>query len=337
MLHITNGKSVGQSIHQTGIAGTVLTWDDVLHEGPTPAGLSLPQMSELRGRFIADFYTLPLEEVMADFTQRDTTLTRFHEHEEVVLWFEHGLYDHLQLVQLLDWFAGRDLKSTKFSLICINAFAGVDHFVGLGQLTPVQLTSLLGTRQVVTQAMLHLGRQAGQAYCSPHPHAVETLRRTETMALPFLEHALLRHLEEYPGVGDGLSRTERQILEVVVSGISKPVDIFRAAMDKEENAFMGDMTCWVHLSQLCQGARPLLTRSDGAPFVLAEPGEYHEEFHTQHMVLTGDGFAVLHGQADWITLCGGIDRWLGGVHLDGLDAAWRWDRQNHMLLHRAGR
>jgi hypothetical protein len=33
---------------------------------------------------------------------------------------------------------------------------------------------------------------------------------------------------------------------------------------------------------------------------------------------------VLAGEADHVRL-NGIDRWLGGVHLEGDEAAWRWD------------
>ncbi len=332
MLHITNGESAGQGIRQTGITGEVLTWDDVLHEGPTPADLTLDQMSKVRARFIADQYALSYEQVMHDFTRRNLTLARFHEHEEVVLWFEHDLYDQLQLIQLLDWFAQQDLSATTLRLISINSFPGIDHFMGLGQLTPVQLASLFDTRQEITRSMLQLGREAWQAYCSPQPLAIETLRRTNTTALPFLAHALLRHAEEFPAVGDGLSRTERQLLEVVGSGMHRPAEIFRAAMAKEENAFMGDMPFWVHLSQLCKGTKPLLKRADDSNFTLPEPGSSQDAFRQQVVVLTQDGQAVLDGKADWITLNGGIDRWLGGVHLQGLDAAWRWDAQSSTLI-----
>jgi hypothetical protein len=41
--------------------------------------------------------------------------------------------------------------------------------------------------------------------------------------------------------------------------------------------------------------------------------------------LSGDGWAVLVGEADQIEL-NGIDRWLGGVHLTGHEVAWRWDK-----------
>ena len=81
---------------------------------------------------------------MRDFIRRDRALARFHDHDEVILWFEHDLYDQLQLIQLLDWFAQQELEETRLSLICI------DHFFGLGQLTPVQLASLFNTRQEVT-------------------------------------------------------------------------------------------------------------------------------------------------------------------------------------------
>jgi hypothetical protein len=334
MLHITNGESAGNSIRQSRLSGEVLTWDDVLHEGPTPADLSLEQMSAVRAHFIATYYQLPSEEVMQDFLRRDTTLTHFREHEEVVLWFEHDLYDQLQLIQLLDWFAQQERGSTSLSLLCINTFPGVVPFFGLGQLTPEQLASLFEARQQITAEQCKVGRDAWQAYCSPAPGAIETLRRTDTSTLPFLNQAFLRHLEEFPALENGLSRTERQILEIIVSGTQKPAQLFRATMEKEEGAFMGDVTFWLHLVHLCQGARPLLRRIDGAPFIFPVQGVYDETFHEQILVLTEDGSAVLENRADWVTLCQGIDRWLGGVHLHGQNATWRWDRQRQILVQR---
>ena len=40
--------------------------------------------------------------------------------------------------------------------------------------------------------------------------------------------------------------------------------------------------------------------------------------------MTERGCAVLDGREDRIGL-NGIDRWLGGVHLSGGEAVWRWD------------
>jgi len=51
---------------------------------------------------------------------------------------------------------------------------------------------------------------------------------------------------------------------------------------------------------------PLLTRTD------------------RTVSLTAAGRDVLAGRADRVALCG-IDRWFGGVHLQGRAVAWRWD------------
>jgi hypothetical protein len=48
--------------------------------------------------------------------------------------------------------------------------------------------------------------------------------------------------------------------------------------------------------------------------------------------LTEEGQNALVGQADWIKSKSGIDRWLGGVHLQGQEAAWRWDTRLATLV-----
>jgi hypothetical protein len=47
--------------------------------------------------------------------------------------------------------------------------------------------------------------------------------------------------------------------------------------------------------------------------------------------MTEAGQAVLDGRADRIALCG-VDRWIGGVHLQAGDRLWRWDRQAAQLV-----
>jgi len=47
--------------------------------------------------------------------------------------------------------------------------------------------------------------------------------------------------------------------------------------------------------------------------------------------LTDDGREVLAGAQDFVVE-NGIDQWLGGVHLLGPEAAWRWDYETEQLL-----
>ena len=43
---------------------------------------------------------------------------------------------------------------------------------------------------------------------------------------------------------------------------------------------------------------------------------------------------VLGGGTDWLALAGVTDRWLGGVHLEDPQSAWRWDAVSGRLRRR---
>ena len=336
MIHVVNGDSVGNTLNQSNIRGTVLAYADVLHDGPVPADVDDEQLRDTRVRFIASRDWGAYEDVLHRFRDWDVTLARFRDHEEVVLWFEHDLFDQLLLIRHLDWFARRDLGSTRLSLICIDAFPGVLPFHGLGQLTAGQLSSLLPTRRPVTHEQLALGRRAWAAFRSSDPRDVERLLATDTTPLPFLAGALVRYLQEFPGTADGLPRTEREVLGLLSNGALSPDALFRAEQGREERVYMGDASFWWRIEALAAPPRPLVTlnvqsRKDRLP-----EGE---------LMLTDIGCDVLAGRADWIAVAG-IDRWLGGVHLKtppsrtpfvecfgeaGPGRIWRWDATSRCL------
>ena len=47
--------------------------------------------------------------------------------------------------------------------------------------------------------------------------------------------------------------------------------------------------------------------------------------------LTAAGLRVLQGDADHVAQ-GGVDRWIGGVHLAGPDSPWRWDEGTESIV-----
>ena len=56
---------------------------------------------------------LRFEKCESELREQEEALSRFSDHEEVVLWFEHDLFCQVQLIYLLDWFARRELGQTK--------------------------------------------------------------------------------------------------------------------------------------------------------------------------------------------------------------------------------
>ncbi|HEV2735796.1 MAG TPA: hypothetical protein VGV85_13200, partial [Longimicrobiaceae bacterium] len=187
----------------------------------------------------------------------------------------------------------------------------------------------------VADAQWALARAAWAAFRAPDPAEVERVLAGDTGALPFLRGALLRHLEQFPAADDGLARTERQLLEAVAAGAAAPRELFLADQAREERVFMGDATLWGYVRGLADGPRPLLRVAGGGPFRLPGRDGGDAGFGEQRLELTERGRAVLRGEADALAH-GGADRWLGGVHLRGGAAPWRWDRRARGLVRTDG-
>ncbi len=315
MLHVTNGDSVLMGFRDGGIAGTYLAWRDVLHDGAVPQTESLEALSDVRARVLSEFggegdYV----ELRSGFAERDRMLAGFRDHDETVLWFEHDLYDQLQLVQILDWLSRQDRAGARISLIQIGQHAGVSPFYGLGQLSGRQLAELLPQRQPVSPGQFAVGREAWAAFCAPDPTALAGLANRSFPDMPFLPAALMRCLEEYPSVRDGLSRTERQLLEAGSSGARHRRDYY-VASSRQESCPWGDLSVYARLDRLSNGPGPALDRLGADEFALNDRGR-----------------RLLAGDDDWFGE-GERDVWIGGVHLEaGTDALWRWDGARGTLV-----
>jgi hypothetical protein len=320
-LHVTNGDAAAELIRRAGLPGETLPWRDVLHEGPVPGGLTPQALAEVRARFLAERGWARCETVLADLLARDAALARTmaSSDSEIVLWFESDLYDQLQLLQILDRLAERRPAGTPPSAVDVGSLPGVSGFLGIGECDVEQIRRLFATRQPVAEAACALGRAAWAAFTAADPAAIENLLAGDTSPLPDLAAALRRHLEQFPAVGDGLSRTERQLLAAVAGGARTPAEAFAAQLTAEDRPFLGDAIAWDYLFDLGSGTNPLVARSDQA--ALPPPDERFAELP---LVLTETGLAVLAGQVDRLTLSG-LHRWLGGVHLSGPTPAWRWD------------
>jgi hypothetical protein len=340
MLHVTNGSVVVTRLHDLGLPGQVLPWDDVLHEGPVRADADRATSRRERARLLAAFGSETAEEIERHFARRDDTLDAAFGEDEIVLWFEHDLYDQLQLLQVLDRLPDPGPR--------ITAVLAGDY---LGAQSAEQLTEWFHARTAVTREQRRLASRAWDAFRSPDPAALVALCRAEpsgsaidsaidsvigpaaSSPIPHLLPALRRHLQQFPSAANGLSRTEAQTLTAVAAGAGRVPQVFLAANHRVEDAiFMGDAAWWWHVRPLLAGPRPLLGTEGPAPADWTDPAWWDDEdAASPRLVLTPDGERVMSGAADHVAL-NGIDRWLGGVHLTTAGPQWRYDATHQKLV-----
>lgn len=316
-LIITNGDSAAGLLAAAGKQGRILPWRDILHEGPIVAG-PLETSSQLRAAFLADRFRIEFGEIAADFAARDAVLRAHGGFNRIELWFEHDLYDQLQLVQILASLA--DIRR-RDGLFLIQA----DDFLGSQRADTI--LKFASRARPIDKKDLDLAEEVWADLAMPTPEPVARQLDRLDERLPFLRAALHRFLEELPAPGNGLNRTEATALAALAGGRARPSELFRAAIAGEEAAFMGDMSFFRLLEDLAFADVPLIA---GLPPPASEPNAEERRFHEAIVELTETGEDVLAGRADRLAL-NGIDRWWGGTRLRDRDR-WRYDRGEMKLV-----
>jgi RNA polymerase sigma factor (sigma-70 family) len=316
-LHVANGSSTTMTMETAGMPGAYSIWADPLHAGPVPGGLNDPELVEVRARYLG-----PADAPEHDIRLWRGPIERHASYDELILWLEHDLFDQLNLVQLLTWIRERLPAAKPVSLICIGSFPGRPDFKGLGELVPDELASLLETRMPVGDAQYDLARRAWQAFREPTPEALDALRHDDTSPLPYLAPALTRFLQEYPWTRDGLSRSERRLLTLADGEGIALWKAFPRMHDGERAYYVSDEDLKAMVEDLSRTTPPLLTLDLSAADGRLLRGT---------VTLTETGRAVLAGARDRVTACG-LDRWYGGVHLQGGGPLWRWDDSRQRVV-----
>ncbi|MCB1491273.1 MAG: hypothetical protein KDJ77_05655, partial [Rhodobiaceae bacterium] len=235
------------------------------------------------------------------------------------------LYDQLQLVQILDDLSRHFGRTEGIRLIQADDY--------LGHYSPETIGQFAGAARPVDSGMIKTAQALWKALCAPTPEPVAERAAAPVAGFPFMQAALLRFLQELPG-RDGLSRTQRTMLEVIDAEPTTAGRLFGAVIAKEEAQFMGDATFFADLDALAFCAVPALAGLPCPSTGLMDP-EAGDDGRSAYMqskpALTPLGTAILAGEADFLGE-NSIDRWWGGTHLrDG--NVWRIDRDTGDLVH----
>ena len=322
LLHIHCGDCSADTLRRSGVAGDILVWREIYIEGPAPGGLSFDEWCRTRAQFLTSF-GLDFQTALDGITALYRTLAQAGHYDEIVLWFDACMFDQTIMLHVLDELGKLALAHPRLSLICVS-------HCGLGELPAEAMAALLPARTAVTPAQIACAHDAWAAFTAADPRRIETFLQRDPGALPHVAPALRRHLEQFPAISNGLSRLQHAALDVIDGGAHALVEIFRGVSAREEQAFLGDTSLWACLDGLARGGAPALA--------IAGPGSIVRPLHdplTQldrwRVTLTPAGAQMLRGELDWVRE-NGIDRWLGGVHLCGPEAAWRWDAAHGCLV-----
>src|SRR5829696_2365477 len=104
-----------------------------------------------------------------ELAERDQRLAAALGERPLTLWFEHDLYDQLQLLEILSFVDEGLVGTDLLTLIVVDHFPGRPDFKGLGELDAVELASLWPPRPTLARSRRPRGRPTVGYPCCPSP------------------------------------------------------------------------------------------------------------------------------------------------------------------------
>ena len=320
IVHVCNGDATADGLSLADLPGEIRVWADALDQGPL-----LPVSDEEHRRARAEFLaTRGVAGAAAQLATWDQGVDEAAAAEELILWFEHDLFDQLALIRLLARLARRGLPQ-QLTIVSIDRHPEVPNFLGLGQLKPEQLAELWPRRTPLSRDAIDESITAWIAVTAADPRALPFLTR-RIKAMPFLAGALERQLEELPDPQSGLSRTERQLLAAIARGVAAASELMTTVQAIDPRYPITDLQLHATLREL--GRCGFI---EGAP--AAPPAQAGAALRDIRVTATPLGRQALAGAVDRVHEAG-IDDWRGGVRLAGKGPVWRWDGQQRKLIER---
>ena len=213
ILHITNGSNLTDAITEIGIKGDILTWNEMLCEGPTLCQIDSKEFYTARESFLKKTYNVDAEDYRVKFNKEINKLNSIENYSEIVLWFEFDLFCHINLVAAISLLFQKEIKLPLY-LVCSGRVDGEKEMKGLSELTPEQLENHYKDRIHLSKEDIDTASAVWRIYCGNNHNDIKPFI-TKTSSFRYLNNCLKAHLKRFPNTENGLCTIENNILELI--------------------------------------------------------------------------------------------------------------------------
>ena len=234
-LHVFNGDFALDVWKKCGFSGNTLVWKEIYLEGPLPETDDLHVFRTARAEYLSHFAELSNIEVnrLYKHLQRmDDALLSLPENASLMLWFDSCIFDQTLLMRILYLLNSRKNGLPEIYLYCCKGNCLAAHDFQRG----AEVKTCLSQHDLETAAKAWLAFQSHDA------ERMKQVLQEDFQHLPQMKKALIRCMEELPDE-NGLSRTQRQMLQLISTGANTFIEIFKGLDSFEELPFLGDTGC----------------------------------------------------------------------------------------------
>jgi len=191
--------------------GEILTWREILCEGPTTSEVFSKEFIRAREQFLSKENNLPADfynDFVAQFEKID-----LHSFDKIYLWFEYDLFCHINLAAVCSYLSTKEIK-TPIYLVCSGTVAGSDKLFALPELNDEQLFHHFDNAIELAESHMEALTSIWKIYnAADHNKLLEVGSYPE--ALPYLSQCIQAHLRRFPDAKSGLNWMEEAILSSI--------------------------------------------------------------------------------------------------------------------------
>lgn len=211
LLHITNGNCLTSYLKELSIEGDILTWQEMLCEGPTTKIVYSNEFLKLRQTFFNTFYDIDLdiEAIKSELKKLDNSTN----YSEIILWFEYDLFCHINLLAVINLIQQKKII-TPLYLVCSGRVKGNKTLKGLSELSPDELLKHYKNKVLINQDAIKIASNVWEIYCGSNHNLLKPYIIKPSVFM-YLSICLKAHLERFPDLKDGLNVLERNILKII--------------------------------------------------------------------------------------------------------------------------
>ena len=212
-LHITNGDDLSDKIRQLSLPGDLVTWREMLCEGPSAMEVGEKDFFSLRKGFLQKSYGVSKKEYSDKFIRELDKLAAINNYDEIILWFEFDLFSHMNMLGLIS-FLLQNKKQDPLYLVCSRKLEGEREMNPLSELSEKQLGQHYENRFRLTRDDLTTAQMIWELYCSKNPKRLASeVRRTTNFE--YLASSIRAHIERFPNSKNGLNALEVNVLKLI--------------------------------------------------------------------------------------------------------------------------
>jgi hypothetical protein len=217
ILHITNGTSLTSYLQDLNITGNILTWHEMLCEGPTTKELGSDTFINTRKSFLNTTYNIEID--IEEYKEEIGKLNHTSNYSEVVLWFEYDLFCHINMIAVISLLLQKQITLPIY-LVCSGRVKTSKDLKGLSELSPEQLRQHYKDKILLTTEDLELAKTLWDIYCGTDHNLLKPFIVTSS-SFKYMSNCLKAHLKRFPDSKNGLSALEQNILDIVKSNTIK--------------------------------------------------------------------------------------------------------------------